>query len=353
VWRSRARHYEHLSGRLRPYYCCIEEVVRRAGKPCQWVHGLAVDEAVDALLLPTVAPAAIEVALAVQEEIAQRIAQAGARRGEQLERARYEAELDRRRYAKVDPDNRQEPWRAIGTSACVIWISCSASTHRARRTSSLHLTRRPRRITELARDFPRVWNDARTSALERKRMLVLLIEDVTLVAGPSIAVHVRWRGGRTQSLCVGKPRPMALIRKTAPEVVRLIDELVETCNDAQVAARLNELGHRNWRGDTFTAKKVTVVRSAYKLQSRHQRLRLVRPARAHPWRWPTCCWTRWTRRWRISGQASHLDAREVPRSRGIRSPASSDAAAIRRCGGSDAQAAARAHRAGRPMAHGH
>ena len=51
-----------------------------------------------------------------------------------------------------------------------------------------------KRIIDLARDFPRVWNDARTSALERKRMLALLIDDVTLVAGPSIAVHVRWRG---------------------------------------------------------------------------------------------------------------------------------------------------------------
>ena len=60
---SRMRvHYENLSGQLRPYYRCTEEVVRRAGKPCQWVHGLAVDEAVGALLLQTVAPAAIEVA---------------------------------------------------------------------------------------------------------------------------------------------------------------------------------------------------------------------------------------------------------------------------------------------------
>lgn len=71
---SRMRvHYENLSGQLRPYYRCTEEAVRGAGKPCQWVHGLAVDEAVGALLLQTVAPAAIEVALAVQDEIAQRI----------------------------------------------------------------------------------------------------------------------------------------------------------------------------------------------------------------------------------------------------------------------------------------
>lgn len=99
-------HYEQCAGRLRPYYCCMEEAVRHAGKRCQWIHGLAVDEAISALLLQTVAPAAIEVALAVQQEIAQRIEQAASMRQAQLQRARYEAELARRRYVKVDPDNR-------------------------------------------------------------------------------------------------------------------------------------------------------------------------------------------------------------------------------------------------------
>ena len=99
-------HYEPLGGRLQPYYVCNEEVVRHAGKHCQWVRGAAVDEAIGALLLETVAPAAIEVALAVQQEIAQRIEQAAALRQAQLQRARYEAELARRRYIKVDPDNR-------------------------------------------------------------------------------------------------------------------------------------------------------------------------------------------------------------------------------------------------------
>ena len=44
------------------------------------------------------------------------------------------------------------------------------------------------RILALAQDFPRVWNDPRTEARERKRMLALLIEDVTLVKGDEIAL---------------------------------------------------------------------------------------------------------------------------------------------------------------------
>jgi DNA invertase Pin-like site-specific DNA recombinase len=274
---SRMRvHYENLSGQMRPYYRCTEEAVRRAGKPCQWVHGLAVDEAVGALLLQTVAPAAIEVALAVQDEIAQRIQQAAARRQAQLERARYEAELARRRYTKVDPDNRlvADALEADWNQRLRQLDDLQREHERQQHDEQAQLDAPARqRIADLARDFPSVWSDSRTCALERKRMLALLIEDVTLVAGPSIAVHVRWRGGRTQSLCVDKPRPIAQIRKTPPDVVKLIDELLETSTDTQTATRLNELGHHNWRGEPFSPKKVEVVRKAYKLRSRFERLR--------------------------------------------------------------------------------
>lgn len=58
------------------------------------------------MLLETLAPAALEAALAVQDEIAGRIAQTEAMRRSQLERARYDGELARRRYLQVDPDHR-------------------------------------------------------------------------------------------------------------------------------------------------------------------------------------------------------------------------------------------------------
>lgn len=92
--------YQEVDRHLEPYYQCAEAVVRQAGKLCQSVRGRPVDEAISALLVDSVAPAAIEVALAVQEEIAHRIEEAERLRRSQLERARYEAELARRRYLK-------------------------------------------------------------------------------------------------------------------------------------------------------------------------------------------------------------------------------------------------------------
>ena len=104
-------------------------------------------------------------------------------------------------------------------------------------------------------------------------MLALLVEDVTLVKADRIALQVRFRGGQTTSLEIDKPKPIALIRKTPPEVVTRIDELLLSCTDQQVAEQLNTQGFKNWRGEPFTPKKVVVIRNAYHLKSRFERLR--------------------------------------------------------------------------------
>lgn len=269
-------HYEQFQDKLRPYYVCNEAVVRRAGKTCQWARGPAIDEAVSALLLEAMAPTAIEVALAVQQEISQRLEQAASLRDKQLQRTRYEAELARRRYLKVDPDN-----RLVADALEADWngklrdLDALQREHERQNETDQSLLdgAAQERIRALAADFPRVWNNERTSAVERKRMLGLLIEDVTLLVDEQINMHIRWRGGRTQSLAVARPRPMAVIRKTPEAVVALINELLETDNDQQIASRLNALGHRNWRGEPFTLKKVMIVRRAYGLKTRFERLR--------------------------------------------------------------------------------
>lgn len=270
-------HYEPLQGAMRPYYVCNEATVRNSeSNRCQWIRGIDIDQAISTLLLQTVTPRAIEVALAVQQEIVQRVEEAAALRQAQLQRARYEAELARRRYLKVDPDNRlvadalEADWNAR-----LRQLDTLQQEHDRQQASDQALLQEPsrQRIVDLARDFPRIWNDPRTSAVERKRMLGLLIEDVTLTSGKQIDVSIRWRGGRTQSLQVLKARPIAQIRKTLPEVVQLVDELLEICTDSEVVERLNALGHRNWRGDPFTLKKVQMLRRAYGLKTRRVRLR--------------------------------------------------------------------------------
>lgn len=212
----------------------------------------------------------------MQQEISQRVEQAASLRDKQLQRGRYEAELARRRYLKVDPDN-----RLVADALEADWngklrdLDALQREHERQNETDQSLLdgAAQERIRALAADFPRIWNHEHTSAVERKRMLGLLIEDVTLLVDEQINMHIRWRGGRTQSLAVARPRPMAVIRKTPEAVVALINELLETDTDQQIASRLNALGHRNWRGEPFTLKKVMIVRRAYGLKTRFERLR--------------------------------------------------------------------------------
>jgi DNA invertase Pin-like site-specific DNA recombinase len=273
--RMRVR-YQQLGSVLIPYYVCQEAAARHADRACQSIRGREIDAAVGALLLEAVAPAALEVALAVNDEISNRIEAAEAVRQAALEHARYDAELARRRYIKVDPEH-----RLVADSLEAEWndrlrrLDALTQEHeRQRRADRGLLDEAARvRIRSLAEDFPRVWQDPCTAQLERKRMVALLIEDVTLNRAERIAIHVRFRGGQTASMEIDRPKPIALIRKTRSDVVVALDELLERCSDDEASSALNARGYRNWKGQPFTAKRTRYLRIAYRLTSRFERLR--------------------------------------------------------------------------------
>jgi len=171
----------------------------------------------------------LEVALAIQQEVEARIGESDALRRQHVERTQYEAELARRRYMKVDPDNRlvadglEADWNNKLRSLAEAQQQYEQQTAKQR----LFIDSQTReQLLSLAADFPKVWNDPSVEPRERKRILRLLIEDVTLINGERIQVYVRLRGGAIRSLTLDKPLPIAQIRKTKPEVVAEIDALL-------------------------------------------------------------------------------------------------------------------------------
>jgi len=125
----------------------------------------------------------------------------------------------------------------------------------------------------LASDFPRLWQDPKTAPRERKRMLRLLVDDVTLLKDRQITAHVRFRGGKTTTLTLPLPKSAWELRQTDAEVIREIDRLLDDHTDAEIAARLNENGRRSGCGKPFSHMAVTQLRYKYNLKSRYQRLR--------------------------------------------------------------------------------
>jgi DNA invertase Pin-like site-specific DNA recombinase len=269
-------HYWTEKGKIGTTYVCQEASVRRGSKVCQRVPGNIVDRAVSDLLLELVQPLTLEVALAVAQEVEARCAETDALRRQQVERARYEAELARQRYMSVDPAN-----RLVAGTLEAEWNE-KLRAHAAAQEDYERHTEQQRCLTEeevrqkvlsLATDFPRIWNDPGVEARERKRMLRLLIEDVTLIKADKITAHVRLRGGATRTLTIDRPLPIARIRKTKTEVVAEIDTLLNEHCDREVAEILNQRGHRTWQNQPFTPKKIVNIRMVYHLKSRFSRLR--------------------------------------------------------------------------------
>ena len=129
------------------------------------------------------------------------------------------------------------------------------------------------KVHDLANDFPRLWRDKETPDRERKRMVRLLIEDVTLIKRAQLDVHVRLRGGATRSLSMPLPKPSYEGWKTDPEVVAAIDQLLDGNTTTEVAAQLNSRGLSSGKGESFTKLTVTRICRSYRLKNRYQRLR--------------------------------------------------------------------------------
>ena len=75
------------------------------------------------------------------------------------------------------------------------------------------------------------------------------MEDVTLVKGADIAVHLRFKGGAPRSLAVPAPLCWRERHKTSPEIRKEIDGLLENHTYDEIATILNERGLRTRVGN--------------------------------------------------------------------------------------------------------
>jgi DNA invertase Pin-like site-specific DNA recombinase len=269
-------HYNvRSSGKLVPNYVCRGRGRCFGDPPCQSIFGEHIDTAVGELLVDAVTPSALELALAVQQEIAARFEEEDRLRHRQVERAQYEADMARRRYMQVDPVH-----RLVAESLEAEWNQKLRALSAAQQEYERQRTARPlgidaeqrQRVLSLATDFPAIWRDPRTAPRERKRMLGLLIDDVTLIKQRQITVAVRFRGGATTTLALQRPPTAQQLRATHDDVRRQIDALLDDYTDAQAAHVLNERALRTGAGDAFDGISVQWVRFAHKLKSLKQRL---------------------------------------------------------------------------------
>src|SRR5688500_14968885 len=154
---------------------------------------------------------------------------------------------------RVDPDN-----RLVADSLEAEWngrlrglAEAQEQYERQRDADRVVFDREQRtRILDLANDLPALWRDPATPVRERKRMLRLLVDDVTLIRGNEITVHIRFRGGATQTLTLPRPLPAWKLRQLDPDLIAEIDRMIDHHTDGEIAAILRKRGVRTYEGDS-------------------------------------------------------------------------------------------------------
>lgn len=273
--RMTLRYHQHKEG-LIPDYVCQNVGINHADRICQCIPGGGIDEAVGDILVKMVTPVTLEVALAVQKELESQMKEVERLRKKGVEQASYEADLGRRRYMNVDPENRH-----VADSLEAEWNEKLRALADAQKEYEENYNKdrmlldekQKCQIIALATDFPNLWNDPKTPARERKRMVRLLIEDVTLVKNKGITVHIRFKGGASKTLILPLPLNTFMARKTKPEIVEEVDLLLEKYPDAQIVPILNNKGLRTGNGLPFTWHAVWRIRKTYNLKNYYTRLR--------------------------------------------------------------------------------
>jgi len=216
--------YHMRSNQMYPVYVCQREGIEHGHRICQHIPGAGIDKAISDLILETLTPMTLEVALRVQEEFSARLEEADRLRFKQVERARYEADLARQRYMQVDPNN-----RLVADILEAEWNDKLRALQQAQEDYE-HQRQKDRilvdederiRVMELATDFPRLWRDPKTLDRDRKRMVRLLIEDITLIKKEIITAHVRFKGGTNTTLTLPLPLPSWKKWKTPEEITEV------------------------------------------------------------------------------------------------------------------------------------
>ena len=250
--------------------------IKTATTICQSISGATIDTGIAAFVLATLTPLALEVALNVTGELAANAEHADTIRAAHVQRAQHHADAARRRYLAVDPAS-----RLVADALEADWntalrdLADAQDDYTKAKTDPANLLNddQRQRIRALAADLPALWNDPATPLRERKRLIRLLVTDVTMLRNDtSITVHLRLPGGQDHTMTVPLAPQHWHKNPTPATTLAILDQLLDTATFAQTAAALTQRGLADGAGRPFTPERVRYHCSFFHIPTRSQRL---------------------------------------------------------------------------------
>jgi DNA invertase Pin-like site-specific DNA recombinase len=268
------------NGGIYPCYLCNR--LRRDGlasRDCMSFRCDLLDDAIAEEVLKALQPAEIELALAALQELESRDQTISRQWQMRLERAEYEAALAERRYQEVDPSQRLVAGtleRRWNDALLQLENLKKQAVEFQRRETRVATDEQKAKVLALATDLPRLWHAPTTPAKDRKRMLRLLIKDITvekLLNPKRLLAHIRWQGGACSDICLQLPPTIADRVRYLATVVDRVRHLAQSWPDGEIADRLNQEGQVSALGKPFTGSMIQWIRYRYQIP----KARLARP----------------------------------------------------------------------------
>jgi DNA invertase Pin-like site-specific DNA recombinase len=260
------------NGGIYPIYQCVwKHREALSSRACMSLSFRPLDDAIAERVVAAVTPLTIELALKALTSLEERDQAVGAQWRRRLERARYDADLAERRYEAVDPHNRlvagtlEQRWNDAAQR--VLDLEAEFADFE-RQTLRAITAEQKRQILHLASDFPRLWTAATTAARDRKRMLRLLIKDITVVKGAErklLKLQIRWQGGATEVVELQLPANRADVVRYPVAIIDKVRDLAREHNNEQIAALFNRDGLISSTGKPFTAAMISWIRYKHRI----------------------------------------------------------------------------------------
>ncbi len=268
--RAMAPRYGGING-SRPTYECNWRRRELAGPSCWSVRADVLDAAMAERVLAVLTPAQLEIALAALAEVARRDQAVEHQWQLKIQRADYEAQLAQRRFDEVDPanrlvaDNLEKRWEYALQQLAQVRQEHAAYQQK----QSAPLTAEQQgQVRQLAVDLPRLWRAPTTTDKERKRVLRLLIKDITLEKQPAAhqaILHVRWQGGATEDLAVTLPLKSSERWRYPETLVAEVRTRALSQTDDQIAEAFRQEGRPSAKGHSFTAAMIRWIRTKHRI----------------------------------------------------------------------------------------
>lgn len=267
--------YKKESGKEIPYYMCQKNSVEHGERPCQGIQGLLVDEKISEILLMHLTPLAVRSAIEVQEELVRRKEESSRYYQMRVEKSRYEADLARRRYMQVDPDNRLVALELESAWNIRLKELDEAQKEYEDRVKELEADSKEEishKLDGLPGGFMEIWNDADTSIKDKKRMVRYLLEDVTLLKSTdSTQVMIHFRGGTTETVTLENAKPAYQAWITSPAVLEVIRKESIHHTAGEIAEILNEKKLNSGKGQEFHSRLIQRLMKDYQIPTKKER----------------------------------------------------------------------------------